>query len=142
MKFQTKRTGDFVLPDEGAYVLEFLGQRGEPRHWPAVGDKPENWSMMLAFKIVEDEDYPDEPEVHDFFPMEVTTGNKTGVLFAAMLGVPSSELPDQVDDDDLVGSLFRATYRHVTKDGKTYGKIESPLPMKRRRTASVDKPGF
>jgi hypothetical protein len=144
VKFQTEQT-DFVLPEEGSYVFEYLGIFGEPRQWPAKdGESEGDWSMMLQFRIIDDEDYPDEPTVRDFFPMKVTSGNKTGKLYAAVLGVSSTDLPEEFDEADLVGRSFRATYTHVSKDGKTYGKVTAPLPMRKRRqqVASDDEPGF
>ncbi len=142
--------GDFTLPDEGSYIIEFLGVI-DTKDWPRTdkggnpvydedGQAVMDTSLTLQFRIEEDEeDYPGV-EFRDYFPLRVTAGNKSGRLWAAFWGVPIADLPKPMPKvAQFVGRQARANIIHRdAKNGNSYAKIASVVPLKKKRQAPVE----
>jgi hypothetical protein len=126
--------GDWELPDEDTYVVEFLGV-------VAMKDFPNNdggvdTSLTLQFIIRDDESEFDGVEFRDYFPLKVTDKNKSGKLWAALWG---GELPDAMPKTGaFIGRKAKATVTHrVASNGQTYPKIASVVPLREKKRRAV-----
>lgn len=152
---------DFSVPDPGSYIIKFLGVTGtkdfERKNNAGEvlrddnGNKLMETSLTLQFIIDDPDDEFHGVEFRDYFPMRVTSGNKSGKLWAALWGVPVTELPMPLPRTaEFVGRRAQANLGHrAASNGNTYAKIESVVPLKKKRAqrAPVDpvdeeEPGF
>jgi hypothetical protein len=143
--------GDFELPDEGSYIIEFRGVI-DKREFPNDKDPdgPPDVSLTLQFVIDEDdEDFPGV-EFRDYFPQRVTAKNKSGRLWAALLGVKPEELAERgiPRTSEMVGNRCTANLIHRNaSNGNTYPKIAGVSPLRRKKARPVveeddNDPGF
>ncbi len=132
MRFGKSAGGDYEIPDEGSYIFKMTGIAGEREHDPKKPGDPKDVSINFQFVVDDPDSDWDGVEVRSWFPQRYTDANKTGKLFAAILGV--SETPEDIDLDDLLGKPFRATLLHTTKDGRTYPKLETPIAIRPKGT--------
>lgn len=127
---------DFELPDEGSYIIEFRGVI-DKREFPNDKDPngPPDVSLTLQFAIDEDdEDFPGV-EFRDYFPLRVTAKNKSGRLWAALLGVKPEDLPQPLPrTSGMIGNRCNANLIHRTaNNGNTYPKIAGVSPLRKKR---------
>lgn len=144
--FEATKGGDFQIPPRDMYTLIFDGVIGRKTHPNRENpDAPGDESVYMRFFIddPEDEDWHNT-ELRVWFPAKVTAGNKSGKLYAAMLGVePDDIVGRKIRTSDLVGRRFRAT---VGENKNGYAEITAPLPLRNRRPKAVveeaDEPPF
>lgn len=143
-------TGEFTLPDPGSYIIKFLGCV-DTKQWPRTdndgnelyddeGNRLMDTSLTLQFIIDDPEDEFHGIEFRDYYPLRVTTGNKSGKLWAAFLGVPVTDLPTPLPRiASFAGKRAQANLGHrLAGNGKTYLKIESVVPLKKKRARPVE----
>lgn len=133
-RFSKSIGGDFELPEEDTYVFVLTGIADTFTHPPKKPGEQPSTSIQFQFQIADDESDWDGVEVRDWFPEKFTDRNKTGELFAAILG--TKETPDDLDLPDLQNKPFKASLKHSVspKDGKTYPKLTSPIAIRPKGT--------
>lgn len=151
--------GDFTLPDPGMYIVEFLGVVAT-KDWPRTdkqgqpmydddGNKLMETSLTLQFVINDPEDEFNGVEFRDYFPARVTPGNKSGRLWAALLGTTPDKLPVPLPRVmEMAGRKANMNLSHrVAQNGNSYVKIDGVAPLKKRKPARQmieddEEPGF
>lgn len=144
--------GGFELPDEGSYRIKFLGVKdkkdfpktdkaGNTIYDEETGEAVMETSLTLQFVIDDEESDFDGTEFRDYFPLRVTTGNKSGRLWAALLGVSVDNLPVPLPRiTEFIDKRCVAMLKHrKAGNGNVYPKIESvaPIPRKKPKAAPV-----
>ena len=138
--------GEYELPPEGNYKIVYKGVV-ETRDWPRTdkagntvydddGNAIMDTNLTLQFAIDDEEDDYDGVEFRDFFPLKITPGNKSGRLWAALLGVTVDELIANPipKSSAFVGRRCDASLIHrVAGNGKKYLKIAAATPLKRKK---------
>jgi hypothetical protein len=137
---------EYQVPPVGQYKITFKGVV-ESKDWPRE-DKAGNdvydedgtqlfdTSLTLQFAIDDEEDDYDGSEFRDYFPLKVTSGNKSGRLWAALLGITVEELMANPipKTSAIVGRRCDASLIHrKAGNGKTYLKIDSATPLKKKK---------
>jgi hypothetical protein len=137
---------EYVLPDPGSYKIVFKGVVAS-QDWPSEdkqgnaryddeGNALYDTSLTLQFAIDDEEDDFDGVEFRDYFPLKVTSGNKSGRLWAAFLGITVEELMANPipKTSAIVGRRCDASLIHrKAATGKTYLKIDSATPLKKKK---------
>jgi hypothetical protein len=131
--------GSYSLIPEGLYKIILKGKVSESQFekedkngkpvLDEYGDPVMTTNLWLQFAVDDPEDDYDGTEFRDGFPQEYTSGNKSGRLFASLLGISIEELlvKQNLKLSDLFGCRCNANLIHWR------GKAASPL-KKRKAT--------
>jgi hypothetical protein len=154
--------GEFQLPPPGVYKIVYKGvveRNGEPVTFERqktvynskellyddAGNPVMDIAVQHQFAIDDEEDDYDGVEFRDIFPKLITTGNKSGWLWAAFLDKSPQEVVDDVREKRITNtSVIRdrrceATLEHSVSagNGKTYIKIKAAAPLRKKRGRSA-----
>jgi hypothetical protein len=152
--------GDFQLPPPGVYKIVYKGAvmrdgklvtferqktvyNSKELLYDDDGAPVMDIGYQHQFAIDDDEDDFDGVEFRDIFPGSITTGNKSGWLWAAFLDKSVEDVVDDVREGRMtssnvaIGRRCEATLEHsVSKgNGKTYIKIKAAAPLRKKKGA-------
>jgi hypothetical protein len=144
--------GSFEIPEEGKYNIKLLGCV-KTTEFPN-DDGGVDVSLTLQFVIDDPESDYDGVEFRSFYPRLVTPGNKSGKLFAALVGGDIKVLMGRGGEWEydyenqvsrvppfatFIGKRCGATLIHKESGDRTYAQIASVGPLKGKRERPAGK---
>jgi hypothetical protein len=138
-----KLSEDYVVPEPGVYVLEFIGY-DNPEISPFDPDKE---TIKLKFRLI-DEDYPG-CQVNEFYGWSTHPRSKLYPVLKALNGGTDIDFEkEEFDLDEFIGKHMQGTIDTITKPRKngnpgetvTFAKLVAASPMKRRQRREQTAP--
>lgn len=135
-------TGDYLLPEEGEYIGEFLGWT-EPMQSKFINKKTGEfpWVIALRYRLTDFDDDPDYEIRTKLFDPDYTRDRTLEENLKALLQRERDD-DEPVELSDLIGRKVRLFVEHVTKPGTngdpmTYANISKVLSGKKRQPKKV-----
>ena len=138
--------GDYVLPEEGEYIGEFLGWT-EPQQSKFVNKKTGEfpWVISLRYKLTDFDDDPDYEIRTKLFDPEYTRDKTLEENLKALLQRERDD-DEKIEISELVGRKVRIFVEHVTKPGQNgepmtfanIGKVVSAAKRKPKAAVAED----
>lgn len=142
MQFSKGGGGDFTVLPKGNYVMRLLdvreGNSFQNREDPTKTD----YTIRIVAQVEDDDDEYDGEEIHFFTPARFTAKNKTGALWAALLGLDDPKnLPDEIDSEQLIGRKFVARMKPTESGYNGYETADPFRPKRGKKTVAAASNG-